>query len=178
MIWCLDYICLVVEVWGLSNLSKEGIARAPNMCAFGVQLQPWHWKYLRRDKVIEHLAGDLKYGRRTQMVAKSGNKWATLVSCRAGWVQHHGGAPQDGVCMAVGRKPQELLPGFGKCCAPKPGVNPAPGWSHLKLTWTSLTMQWTSYTPTRHLEQKWLDVKHHCLSHLHCYDKKNLHLQI
>lgn len=27
-------------------------------------------------------------------------------------------------------------------------------------------------------EQKGLAVKHHCLSHLQCYDKKNLHLQI
>lgn len=42
MIWCLDYICLAVEVWGLNNLSKERIAPAPDMCAFGVQLQPWH----------------------------------------------------------------------------------------------------------------------------------------
>lgn len=41
MIWCLDYICLAVEVWGLNNLSKERIAPAPDMCAFGVQLQLW-----------------------------------------------------------------------------------------------------------------------------------------
>lgn len=42
MIWCLDYICLAVEVWGLNNLSKERIAPALDMCAFGVQLQLWH----------------------------------------------------------------------------------------------------------------------------------------
>lgn len=52
-------------------------------------------------------------------------------------------------------------------------------WSHLRLTWTSPTVQWTCSTPVRHPEeQEGLDTNHHCLSHLNCYEKKDLHFQI
>lgn len=98
------------------------------------------WKSWRRDEVIGHLAWDLKRRR------EEGHKrWGEVA------VSHHpllqsrlGAAFGDGVCLAVGRESQEPSPGVGKCCAPTPGVNPAPGWSHLKFTWTPCTMQWSA----------------------------------
>lgn len=68
MIWCLDYICLAVEVWGLNNLSKERIAPSPDVCIWSSASTTTLWKSLRKGEVRGHLARDLN-------CRKEGHKW-------------------------------------------------------------------------------------------------------
>lgn len=138
MIWCLDYICLAVEVWGLKNLSEERIAPAPDMCAFGVQLQPGRWKSLRRDEVTWCLVWDSKCRRgETHLVAEVGE----VAVSQLGWIQNQVKPPK----------------------------------AHLDISHCAVDMFHPSQTSWG---AEGLDINHHCLSHLHCFEKKDLHFQI
>lgn len=138
MIWCLDYICLAVEVWGLKYLSEERIAPAPDMCAFGVQLQPGHcgnpWGGMKSQDVLSE----------TQSVGEERHIWWQRVG--------------EVAVSQLGSIQNQVKP-------PK---------AHLDISHCVAD----TFHPARHPEeQEGLDMNHHCLSHLHCYEKKDLHFQ-